>query len=132
MPLAPQLTEQLILALVEELAPCLAAELGAQLPQAPAAEPWHLLDVEDAAARLGRSTRWVRERAKRGELPFVRLDGGALAFEEADLRAFARARRVAVDEHEALAVRLQAGRDPASRNGSRERDAVDNRRVGGP
>jgi excisionase family DNA binding protein len=100
--LAPHLTEQLVAALAEELVPRLALELAAQLPPLPAAEPWHLLDLEQAAERLGRSTRWVRERAKRGDLPFVRLDGGRLAFELDDLREFARDRRIP------LARRLQA------------------------
>jgi excisionase family DNA binding protein len=53
-----------------------------------------LLDVSEVAERLGRSTRWVRERAKRGDLPFVRLDGSALAFDLEDVRGFARARRI--------------------------------------
>jgi hypothetical protein len=37
----------------------------------------------------------VRERAKKGDLPYVRLDGGALAFELADVQNFACARRIA-------------------------------------
>lgn len=60
----------------------------------PTEREWRLLNVEEAAARLGRSTRWLRERAKCGDVPYVRLDGGALAFEVADLQAFAAARRV--------------------------------------
>jgi hypothetical protein len=110
--LAPHLTEQLIAALAEELAPRIAAELASQLPPPPAAEPWHLLDLEEAAGRLGRSTRWVRDRAKRGDLPFVRLDGGRLAFELDDLRAFARDRRIP------LAARLQTNGNGASHVGS--------------
>jgi hypothetical protein len=106
--LAPHLTEQLVAALAEELAPRLALELAAQLPAPPAAEPWHLLDLEEAAARLGRSSRWVREKAKTGVLPHVRLDGGALAFELDDLREFARDRRIP------LAPRLQANGNGAS------------------
>jgi excisionase family DNA binding protein len=83
--------------LVDAIARRVVAEFAA-VPQAEAGgEPWRLLNVEEAAARLGRSTRWVRERAKRGELPSVRLDGGALAFDVEDLRAFARARRVGPD-----------------------------------
>jgi len=105
--LAPHLTEQLVAALAEELAPLIAAELAAQLPPA-TAEPWHLLDLEEAAQRLGRSPRWVRERAKTGVLPHVRLDGGALAFELDDLREFARDRRIP------LADRLQANGNGAS------------------
>ena len=49
--------------------------------------------MSEVAARLGRSTRWVRERA--GDLAFVRLDGGALAFDLEDVRCFARERRIA-------------------------------------
>jgi len=122
--------------LLDELADRVAERLRPFMAPAPALEAWRLLDVEQAAERLGRSTRWVRERAKRGELPFVRLDGGALAFEEDDLRAFAMARRVAAEEPEVLAVRLQAGRDPArSRTASaiaglsKGADPVGNRRV---
>ena len=54
-----------------------------------------LLNLEEAAARLGRSTRWVRQRAKEGELAHVRLDGGALAFRIEDLQAFAEERLIA-------------------------------------
>lgn len=82
-------------ALADELAPRVAAALNGQGPTAPEEpEPWRLLDLKEAAARLGRSERWVRERVKRGELVHVRLDGGALAFDVADVREFARARRV--------------------------------------
>ena len=115
--------------LLDELADRVAERLRPLFASSPAGESWRLLDVEQAAERLGRSTRWVRERAKRGDLPFVRLDGGGLAFEEADLRAFAQARRVSAEEPEVLADRLQGGRDRASRNGSRASDAVGNRRV---
>ena len=94
--------------LLDELADRVADRLRPLLAMPPAGESWRLLDVEQAADRLGRSTRWVRERAKRGDLPFVRLDGGGLAFEEADLRAFAQARRVSAEEPEVLADRLQA------------------------
>jgi hypothetical protein len=101
------LLEELVAALAAELAPRLAAELAGQVPSAPTAERWHLLDVEEAAARIGRSTRWVRDRAKLGDLPHVRLDGGALAFELDDLREFARERRIP------LAGRLQGNGDSA-------------------
>lgn len=91
---------------ITELAPLISSALPANDARE---EPWRLLDVEQAAARFGRSTRWVRNRVKAGELPSVRLDGGALAFELADdLQAFARARRVALEEPQALAARLQA------------------------
>jgi hypothetical protein len=102
-----------VAALAEELAPRLAAELAGQVPSEPTAEPWHLLDVEEAAARLGRSTRWIRDRAKVGDLPHIRLDGGALAFELDDLRSFTRERRIP------LAACLQVNGDAASHAGSR-------------
>jgi excisionase family DNA binding protein len=90
------------------------------------AAQWRLLDLDEAAERLGRSTRWVRERVKRGDLPHVKLDGGALAFELADLQAFADARRVG---DKPLAGRLHPSRDPASVNGSRGPYRVGHRRV---
>jgi hypothetical protein len=88
--------EQLLGRLVDELADRVASRLASTSPTTPAGEPepWRLLDVSEAAARLGRSERWVRERAKRGELAHIRLDGGALAFDLDDLRTFARSRRV--------------------------------------
>jgi Helix-turn-helix domain len=104
---------------VERLVPSIAAELAA-LPKAePETEPWRLLTVEDVAARLGRSARWVRDRAKRGDLPFVRLDGGALAFEIEDVRAFAQARRVPAAAPSPLAARLHEGSESASQARSR-------------
>lgn len=79
----------------EELASIVRAELDAAgVSGGSPAEPWRLLTLEDACERLSRSGRWVRERVKSGELPVVRLDGGALAFEIEDLQAFAAARRV--------------------------------------
>jgi hypothetical protein len=48
-------------------------------------------------ARLGRSTRWVRERVKAGELDWVRLDGGGFAFKLEQLQAFADARQIACE-----------------------------------
>jgi excisionase family DNA binding protein len=104
---------------VERLVSPIAAELAA-LPRAePEAEAWHLLTVQEVAARLGRSARWVRERAKRGDLPFVRLDGGALAFEIDDVRAFAQARRVPATAPPPLAARLHEESKPASPAGSK-------------
>ena len=83
--------------LLDELAERVAGRVLAEIAthSEPTSEPWHLLDVEEAAARLGRSGRWVRERAKRGDLPFVKLDGGALAFDLEDVRSFAHERRIA-------------------------------------
>lgn len=92
----------------EELASIVRTELeeAGALGTSPAA-PWRLLTLEDACERLGRSGRWVRERVRSGELPVVRLDGGALAFEVADLQAFAAARRVDATAG-MLASRLQS------------------------
>lgn len=126
-----ELVEQFVAALVEELAPRIAAELAASLPAAELAEPWRLYDLEEAAGMFGRSTRWVRERVKRGELPFVKLDGGALAFELDDLQAFAEARRVSADGGLLLATRLQASGDRASGAGSDNGDRLSRLRVSG-
>jgi hypothetical protein len=87
------LPDEVLVELAERVAGRVLAELGTR--SEPTGEPWHLLDVEAVAARLGRSGRWVRERAKRGDLPFVKLDGGALAFDLEDVRSFARERRIA-------------------------------------
>jgi Helix-turn-helix domain len=89
-----QLLEQLVAALADELAPRVAAVVAEQLPMPNEADPWRLLTLEETARRLTRSTRWVRERAKRGDLACVKLDGGAYAFTVEDVRAFAEARRV--------------------------------------
>lgn len=129
MTLSPALLDELVVLLAAELAPRVAAELRESLASTAVAESWRLLDVDEAAACVGRSTRWVRERTKRGELPFVRLDGGALAFELDDLRAFAQARRIAAAEPWALADRLQGALQPASVNGIRGPHQVHDRRV---
>lgn len=120
--------------LVEAVAAQVAARVTAELADADArpAEPWRLLKLEEAAARLGRSERWLRERAtRRGELPYVRLDGGALAFLVEDLEAYAWARRVSADGSRPLADRLQAGRDSSSDAGSPTARPVGDRRVRG-
>jgi hypothetical protein len=57
------------------------------------AEPWRLLSLSEAADRLGRSERWLRERVRRHEIPVVRLDG-KLAFQLDDLIAYATAHRI--------------------------------------
>lgn len=127
-----QLVSELVEQLAEALAPRVAAALiaRAEAAGASAGSGWRLLDVEEAAARLGRSTRWVRERAKRGELPRVQLDGGALAFRLEDLEEFARARRVPAEGTATpLAGRLHAVGDRAARAGSARGDRVGNRRV---
>ena len=80
----------------EQLAPRVAAELVDRASSEHAvngdSEPWRLLTLKDAAERLGRSERWVRERKE--QIGYVRLDGGALAFDLDDLREFARGRRI--------------------------------------
>jgi hypothetical protein len=68
-------------------------------------EEWRLWNLSETARRLGRSERWVRDRVKEGKLSRIRLDGGALAFDPADVHAFARERRIPVED-----VRL--ARDP--------------------
>lgn len=85
-----ELLEQLVDAIAGELAVRAGAGLAASAP----VEQWRLATLEEAAAMMTRSERWVRERVKRGDLPVIRLDGGALAFDVDDLRAFAAARRV--------------------------------------
>jgi len=66
-------------------------------PPEQAEDDGELWDVKETARRLGRCTKWIREKAKAGELPYVRLDGGALMFDPDDVRAFARARRVSLE-----------------------------------
>lgn len=83
--------------LVEAIASVIAAKLHRLLPERGSEEQWRLWNVEETSRSLGRSVRWVRERAKRGELPHVKLDGGALAFDPKDVRAFAASRRVPLD-----------------------------------
>ena len=81
--------------ILDELAGRVASRLAETNGTEPAApEPWRLLTLEQAAERLTRSTRWVRDRVKAGDLARVRLDGGAYAFDPDDLREFARARRI--------------------------------------
>ena len=121
-----EMVDDFVAKLADELAPRIGDALVAATV---ASDDWRLLDVEEAASRLGRSTRWVRERAKRGDLPFVRLDGGALAFELDDLRTFAARRRVSAEDEESLASRLRLLGNPASQAGSRVLDRVDNRKV---
>jgi predicted DNA-binding transcriptional regulator AlpA len=80
---------------IEAIATSVAAKVAATTPPQ-TQDAWQLLNVEDVAGRLGRSTRWVRERVKRGDLPYVRLDGGAFAFELSDVQDFAIERRIDV------------------------------------
>ncbi len=87
-----ELSGRVLEELLDELAERVASRIG---PAAPVAAPeWRLLSLDEAAARLGRSSRWVRDRVKAGKLATVRLDGGALAFRLEDLQTFADARRI--------------------------------------
>jgi Helix-turn-helix domain len=108
------LLRQLVDSLVDEVAEKVAERL-AGLAHARAdgdgdGDGWHLLDVDEVANRLGRSPRWVRDRAKYGDLPHVRLDGGALAFLLEDVIAFAEERRIACNP-------LAPSSDPLSSSG---------------
>ena len=114
-PLA-ELLDLLLQQLTTSIVATLTSELVAAQPQPQA---WSLLNVHEAAAYFQRSTRWVRQQAKRGQLPFVRLDGGALAFELEDIQAFARARRIAADDPTTLADRSHTRRNAAPRKRSR-------------
>jgi excisionase family DNA binding protein len=108
----------LLVEVVDRIAGALAPRLSDALVaccERPAPEPWRLLDVDEVAATLGRSRRWVHGAVKERGLPFVRLDGGALAFDPEDVRAWARARRVPAAEPTPLATRLQPPRDAAPR-----------------
>jgi hypothetical protein len=92
--LSPELLGQLAAAFADELAPRIAAQLADNIPPAggSAVEPWRLLTLAEAAERLGRSERWLRERKE--QVGYIRLDGGALAFRLEELQAFAAARVV--------------------------------------
>lgn len=86
--------DDLVAAVADAVAERVIAALDVRATTAAEGELWHLLTTEELATRLGRSQRWIREKAKSGELPWIRLDGGALAFDLADVQEFARARRV--------------------------------------
>jgi excisionase family DNA binding protein len=81
-------------ALLDEFADRVADRLAVTDRSTVEPERWRLLTVREAAERLGRSERWVRQRVKSGDLATVRLDRGALAFDVDDLRVFAAERRV--------------------------------------
>ena len=103
---------------VEELAQRVAELLAERGQSPPPGEPWRLLGVDEVAAVLGRSRRWVHGAVKERGLPHIRLDGGALAFDLEDVRAWALARRVPAAEGEALAGRLQQAARRAGNGGS--------------
>jgi hypothetical protein len=113
--------------LVDEVVARVVEELRHALRSSEPTQPWRLLDLEEAAQRLGRSTRWLRERVKRGDLAYVRLDGGALAFLVDDLEAFARERRIG---DETLAGRLHDAGNGARHAASRDSHLAGNQKVG--
>jgi hypothetical protein len=124
--------QRILEALLDELADRVADRLrDLHVPAAePAvAAPQPLANLDDAAAYFKRSTRWVRGKAKAGDLPYVRLDGGALAFLWADLEAFVHARRVAADGLDPLAGACSSGREAAWLYGSGGAETVPNRKV---
>jgi excisionase family DNA binding protein len=94
--------------LVDAIAEAVAAKFAGQLPAPGATDGWRLWNLEETAERLGRSERTVREWAKDGRLPHVLLDGGRLAFNPEDVKAFARARRVPIEEAGESSRRLRA------------------------
>ena len=59
---------------------------------------WRLVSVKELATRVGRSERWVHASCRDRGLPFVRLDRGGKAFDLEDVRAWARARRVPLED----------------------------------
>src|SRR5207302_4237701 len=83
--------------------------------------PWRLVGVDAVADVLGRSRRWVHRAVKERGLLFIRLDGGALAFDLDDVREWARERRVPAVETDALAPRLQGSPNGAASATSWER-----------
>jgi excisionase family DNA binding protein len=82
--------------LVERVADAVAERVVAHLATSVSAtaEPWRLLDVQEVAQTLGRSRRWVHQAVKERGLPYIRLDGGALAFELEAVQAWARGRSI--------------------------------------
>jgi hypothetical protein len=114
--------ESTLTALVDLLADAVAERVLARLKPTPApaqAEPWRLLNVDEVAATLGRSKRWVHSAVKERGLPIVRLDGGALAFDPDAVRAWALARQVPAVDAETLAGRWQGNGNGASDAGLR-------------
>lgn len=79
-------------ALADEIVARVVAGLNGHAPAEQEAEPWRLLTLDEAASRLRRSERWVRDH--KDAIGWVKLGDGSLLFDIDDLRAFARARRV--------------------------------------
>lgn len=109
--MTPEVLEQLITAIAEQIAPRVAAALAGHEQAPTEIEPWRTIGLPEAAERLGRSERWVRERTKDAAdpLPFLRLGDGSLRFDADDVRAWARRRRVpAVDEEQEPRLKADA------------------------
>ena len=117
-PLAP-----LVAAIAEQLAPRVAELVAEALPAAAAEEPWRLYNLEEVAAMLGRSTKWVRKR--KDAIGWVRLDSTALAFELEDVRRFARERRIACEPLASVEEPLLPGAFSAARRRTVPRVASD-------
>ncbi len=85
-------------ALAEEIKAALREVLREELPRAladllPRADDGErLIDIKEAAQRLGLSTSTVYKRAEQSELPSIKM-GGRLLFKTSDLTAYAEARR---------------------------------------
>jgi hypothetical protein len=79
-----------------------------------AGEEWRLLTAAEAGQRLGRSESWIRERTARGDLDYVRLDGGRRMYRLEDVEAFAAAHVVGPGRLHAL----EAARLSPTRNGA--------------
>jgi predicted DNA-binding transcriptional regulator AlpA len=126
----PNALDSLVELVAERVAERVLVELRNVTP-APLAEPWRLLDVDEVAAMLGRSPRSVHTFAKERGLAFIRLDGGALAFDPDDVQAWARARRVPAAENDPLADRWQAPREQAREQGSGNGDRTAMQKVDG-
>ncbi len=87
-------TPELFDALVDELVAKVIEGVVAAMATVEPVEPWRLLNVREVAAMLGRSPRWVHGAVKERELPYVRLDGGALMFDREQVIAWAKARSI--------------------------------------
>ena len=81
-------------ALAKVIADKVAAQLLEVIANVQQPQPWRLLSTTEAAAVLCRSRRWMLTAVKERGLPYVRLDGGGLAFDPEDLQSWARSRRI--------------------------------------
>jgi excisionase family DNA binding protein len=92
-------------ALAEEIKAAVREALRDELPRilrSAAPEASSLLNVDEAAQRLGLKPATVYKRARRGDLPSVAL-GSRVLFRSADLDAYVEARRRSPERVKALA-----------------------------